>query len=83
MALLPAYRQLAEGANCTSAQLALGWLLHKAPHIIPIPGTTDLQHLQEDFSAEQVQLSLDTIAAVEALINQDTVRGTVELSGVQ
>lgn len=39
------------------------------------PGTTDLQHLQEDFAAEQVQLSLDTIAAVEALINQNTVTG--------
>ncbi len=75
LSLLPAYRQLAEDANCTPPQLALAWLLHKAPHIIPIPGTTDLQHLHEDLAAEQVQLSLDTIAAVEALINQDTVTG--------
>ena len=73
--LLPAYRQLAKDAGCTPAQLALAWLLHKAPHIIPIPGTTDLQHLQEDLAAVQVQLSLDTIAAVEALINQQTVTG--------
>ena len=74
--LLPAYRQLAEDAGCTPAQLALAWLLHTAPHIIPIPGTTDVLHLQEDLDAGQVQLSLDTIAAVESLINQDTVTGS-------
>ncbi len=73
--LLPAYRQLAKEAGCTPAQLALAWLLHKAPHIIPIPGTTSLLHLQEDIGAARVQLSLDTVAAVEALINQDTVTG--------
>lgn len=73
--LLPAYRQLASDAGCTPAQLALAWLLHKAPHIIPIPGTTDVSHLHEDLAAQQVQLSLDTVAAVEALINQNTVTG--------
>jgi aryl-alcohol dehydrogenase-like predicted oxidoreductase len=73
--LLPAYCQLARDAGCTPAQLALAWLLHKAPHIIPIPGTTSVAHLQEDLGAAQVQLSPDLIAAVEALINQDTVTG--------
>ena len=32
----------------TSAQVALGWLLHKAPWIVPIPGTTKLSHLEEN-----------------------------------
>jgi aryl-alcohol dehydrogenase-like predicted oxidoreductase len=73
--LLPPFKALAAAAGCTSAQLALAWLLHKAPHIIPIPGTTSVPHLQEDLGADQVQLSLDTIAAVEALINQNTVTG--------
>jgi len=73
--LLPPLKALAGAAGCTTAQLALAWLLHKAPHIIPIPGTTSVQHLQEDLEAVQVQLSLDTIAAVEALVNQDTVTG--------
>jgi aryl-alcohol dehydrogenase-like predicted oxidoreductase len=73
--LLPPFKALAAAAGCTSAQLALAWLLHKAPHIVPIPGTTSVSHLQEDLGADQVQLSLDTIAAVEALINQNTVTG--------
>lgn len=73
--LMPAYRQLAADAGCSPAQLALAWLLHKAPHIIPIPGTTSVHHLHEDLGAAQVQLSLDIVAAVEALINQHTVTG--------
>lgn len=32
----------------TSAQVALGWLLHKAPWIVPIPGTTKESHLDEN-----------------------------------
>ncbi len=32
----------------TSAQVALGWLLHKAPWIVPIPGTTKISHLEEN-----------------------------------
>lgn len=73
--LLPPLKALAAAAGCTSAQLALAWLLHKAPHIIPIPGTTSVRHLHEDLLADQIQLSLDTIASVEALINQNTVSG--------
>lgn len=73
--LMPAFRQLAADAQCTPAQLALAWLLHKAPHIIPIPGTTSVQHLHEDLLAGQLQLSLDTMAAADALINQSTVSG--------
>ena len=73
--LLPAYRKLAHDAGCTPAQLALAWLLHKAPHIIPIPGTTSVEHLREDLAAAEVQLSPATMAAADALINQDTVAG--------
>jgi len=49
--LLPPYKALAHEAGCTPAQLALAWLLHKAPHIVPIPGTTRVAHLQEDLAA--------------------------------
>ena len=42
--LLPAYKAVARDAGCSPAQLALAWLLHKAPHIIPIPGTTSVEH---------------------------------------
>ncbi|MDP1740993.1 aldo/keto reductase, partial [Polaromonas sp.] len=73
--LLPAYKALALEAGCTPAQLALAWLLHKAPHIVPIPGTTSVAHLQEDLGSATVQLSTEVVAKAEALINQDTVTG--------
>lgn len=73
--LLPAYKALASDAGCTPAQLALAWLLHKAPHIIPIPGTTSVDHLHEDLGAAQVQLGADLLVRLEALVNQQTVTG--------
>ncbi len=73
--LLPAYRALAKEAGCSPSQLALAWLLHKAPHIIPIPGTTSLEHLHDDLGAAGIALSADLLARLEALINQQTVTG--------
>ena len=73
--LLPAYNGLAQDIGCSPSQLALAWLLHKAPHIIPIPGTTSVDHLLDDLGAVNVSLSTAAIAQVEALINQQTVQG--------
>ena len=73
--LLPPYKALAQEAGCTPAQLALAWLLHKAPHVLPIPGTTSVEHLKEDLAAAGVKLSPDVIAGAEALINEQTVHG--------
>lgn len=74
--LLADYRALASDAGCTPAQLALAWLLQKAPHILPIPGTTSPSHLEEDVGALNVTLSPDVAKRVEALINQSTVSGS-------
>ena len=73
--LLPPYKALAREAGCTPAQLALAWLLHKAPHIIPIPGTTKVEHLNEDLAAMEVRLDARLIERLEALINEKTVAG--------
>ncbi|MES2283252.1 MAG: aldo/keto reductase [Pseudomonadota bacterium] len=73
--LLPAYHALAEEAGCSPAQLALAWLLQKAPHIIPIPGTTSVDHLLDDLGAASVKLDPALVAKAEELINQHTVTG--------
>jgi aryl-alcohol dehydrogenase-like predicted oxidoreductase len=73
--LLPPYKALAREAGGTPAQLALAWLLHKAPHIIPIPGTSSVAHLQEDLGAADVRLDAGLLARLEALINEKTVAG--------
>ncbi len=73
--LLGPYQQLAKEAGCSPAQLALAWLLHKDAHIIPIPGTTSVEHLLDDLGSTQVKLSADLIAKLNELINQNTVVG--------
>ncbi len=73
--LFAPYQQLAREAGCSPAQLALAWLLHKAPHIIPIPGTTSVQHLLDDLGASDVRLTDSLITQLDALINEKTVQG--------
>ncbi len=73
--LLPAYQQLAREAGCTPAQLAIAWLLHQGPDILPIPGTTRIDHLTDDLGAADVKLSGDLLAQLDALINPRTVHG--------
>lgn len=73
--LLPAYQQLAREAGCTPAQLAIAWLLHQGPDILPIPGTTRIDHLTDDLGAADVKLSGDLLAQLDELINPRTVHG--------
>jgi aryl-alcohol dehydrogenase-like predicted oxidoreductase len=73
--LLPGYKSLAQEAGCTAAQLALAWLLHKREDLIPIPGTTSVEHLREDLAAADVKLTPELMARVEAHINERTVHG--------
>lgn len=73
---LPAYAALAREAGCTPAQLAIAWLLHKAPHIVPIPGTTQAGHLEDNLQAADVALAPGLLARLEALVNERTVAGS-------
>lgn len=73
--LLPAYHALAQEAGCSPSQLALAWLLHQGEHIIPIPGTTSVDHLLDDLAAVNVKLDASLMARLNALINQNTVAG--------
>lgn len=74
--LLDQFLQVAWEAGCTPAQLALAWLLAKAPFVLPIVGTTSIEHLKENVAASQVRLSAETLDRLEKLINADTVSGT-------
>lgn len=73
--LLDGFNALAAEAGCTPNQLALAWLLAQGEHIIPIPGTTSIAHLEEDVAAADVVLSPATLQRANELINQRTVAG--------
>lgn len=51
----------------TPSQVALAWLLHRSPVILPIPGTSSLGHLEENIASADVELSDDEYAALDAL----------------
>lgn len=75
LALLDAYADIARGAGCSMAQLALAWVLARGEHVLPIPGTTSAAHLAEDMAAADLRLDAATMAALDELINQRTVDG--------
>lgn len=59
----------------TSAQLALGWLLYKAPWIVPIPGTTKLSHLEENLRSLDFVLTADEWNELETEVSEIPVTG--------
>jgi len=73
--LLPEYRAIADEAGCTPAQLALAWVLHHGDYMHVLPGTTSVEHLEEDVAALDVDISSEIVARLDTLINQQTVSG--------
>ncbi len=73
--LLPDYLALAQSLGCTGAQLALAWMLNKHPAMVTIPGTTQVAHMQDNFTAGHIQLDARSISAVEALLDKALVVG--------
>ncbi|MBL8324228.1 MAG: aldo/keto reductase [Rubrivivax sp.] len=73
--LREAFAALATEAGCTPAQLALAWLLAQGEHVVPIPGTTQPEHLHDNLGAATLQLPAAVLQRAGALINQQTVAG--------
>jgi pyridoxine 4-dehydrogenase len=53
--------------NATVVQLALAWLLHRSPVMVPIPGTSSVAHLEENVAAAKISLTAEEWGAIEAL----------------
>ncbi len=73
--LLDHYLAIARDVACTPAQLALAWVLHQAPHIVTIPGTSRIAHLKDNMGALTIELSPETLARLDQAINQHNVSG--------
>jgi pyridoxine 4-dehydrogenase len=64
--LTAALTRVAAQHNITVAQLSLAWLLHRSPVLLPIPGTSNVEHLEENVAAGAVKLYADQWREVEA-----------------
>ncbi|HYA88180.1 MAG TPA: aldo/keto reductase [Nitrospirota bacterium] len=74
-ALVDLLRKIAERKNTTPAQIALAWLLAQKPWIVPIPGTTKLNRLDENIGAATVELTPDDLSDIESTTSKITVHG--------
>lgn len=63
-----ALTELAAQHDATPAQLALAWLLHRSPVMLPIPGTSSVAHLEDNLGAAAITLSVDEQQALAAAV---------------
>ena len=74
-ALVDLIGEIAKQKKATPAQIALAWLLAQKPWIVPIPGTTKLERLNENLGAVELALSADDLREIEDAAAQVEVQG--------
>jgi aryl-alcohol dehydrogenase-like predicted oxidoreductase len=67
--------KIAERKKATPAQIAIAWLLAQKPWIVPIPGTTKLERLEENIAAADVELTSDDLREIDSAASKITVQG--------
>ncbi|WP_218042060.1 aldo/keto reductase [Streptomyces abyssomicinicus] len=75
LVLVDALADLARVSGLTPAQLALAWLHHRGPDVVPIPGTRHRAHLTENAAATALALSPEELAAVERAVPAGAAAG--------
>lgn len=62
-------KHIAERLNTTPSQLALAWLLHRSPVMLPIPGTSSVAHLEDNVAAAELRLTDKDVAELTAAVD--------------
>jgi aryl-alcohol dehydrogenase-like predicted oxidoreductase len=73
--IVEAVQRFADRKNATIAQISLAWLLAQKPWIVPIPGTRNIDHLDENLGATKVQLTPADLREIDAALSKITVYG--------
>jgi aryl-alcohol dehydrogenase-like predicted oxidoreductase len=74
-ALIDLLGKIAQRKSATTAQIALAWLLAQKPWIVPIPGTTKLNRLDENIGAVSIELTAEDLKDIDSAASQITVEG--------
>jgi aryl-alcohol dehydrogenase-like predicted oxidoreductase len=75
LALIDQFNAIAAREGVTPAQLSLAWVLAQGDHVVTIPGTASIPHLEENIARWDWQMSAELAAELDALINRHTVAG--------
>lgn len=73
--LIEAISKIALNKNTTNAQIALAWALAQKPYITPIPGTTNISHLEENMNSISLNLSAIELQEIESALSKITIHG--------
>jgi aryl-alcohol dehydrogenase-like predicted oxidoreductase len=76
LALVARITRIAAEKSCTPSQLALAWLLAQGPDLVPIPGTTNTQRLEENLGATNVDLGPDDLQRIDEVAPLGVAAGT-------
>jgi aryl-alcohol dehydrogenase-like predicted oxidoreductase len=74
--LIRPLEEMARAKQCSPSQLALAWVLAKAPHIVPIPGTKRRRNLEENVAATEISLSTGDVATLDEAFPVGIAAGT-------
>jgi aryl-alcohol dehydrogenase-like predicted oxidoreductase len=89
MVLVDVVRTWARRKNATPAQLSLAWLLAQKPWIVPIPGTTNMAHMEENLGAAAITFSAAELNEINSAVSAVHIRGgrlppdVMAMSGVE
>lgn len=75
LSLIDSFNAMADEVGVTPAQLSLGWVLAQGEHVVVIPGTARIDHLEENMARSDWRPSAELCARLDALINRHTISG--------
>ena len=68
MSIDDALRPICEKHDATVPQIALAWLLHRSPVMLPVPGTSSLEHLEENLAPVAIELTDEEVDTITRLV---------------
>jgi aryl-alcohol dehydrogenase-like predicted oxidoreductase len=75
LVLVDAFNAIATEQGVTPAQLSLAWVLSRAPHIVVIPGTASIPHLEENIARKDWIIPSEVAARIDALFTPEAPAG--------
>jgi aryl-alcohol dehydrogenase-like predicted oxidoreductase len=75
LGLYDRFKGLADRIGCTPAQLSIAWVLSRGDNIVPIPGTTSIKHLEENFASGSIDVPADVLDEITSLLSPEQIAG--------
>lgn len=73
--IVDALSAIAQKKGLSNAQLSLAWVSNLGPHVIPIPGSSKVHRVQENFAAVNIKLTEEEVDSIKAAVEDVGVKG--------